>query len=523
MDRKIVYPSAIPLDVDILQPQQDAMVAVGYALQASYGGNTVFVGLACAPTAPSSMSVTVGPGAVISANVVETTPFGSLLADTTDPLIKMGINTTSNTFTLTAPTTAGQSQNYLIQCSFSEADDTPATLVYFNSLNPTQPYSGPSNSGTPQNTRRAQRANLQIKVGVPANTGTQITPPVDSGWNGLYIITVAYGQTSITGTSISTYPSAPFLAAFLSSHHGGVPGQAPQINLASEVQGILPTANLPPAVGFNLVYAGNPNGYVAGTAAIGSSPPSMCWDTVHDEWWTCVTTGSTTTAFWSSVQNSKNSQLFTGSGTYVVPPGVTVVKATVVGGGGGGGGIGAVSTTTMAAAPGGNGGCLGVGYYNVSPGQNITVTIGTGGAGGAAGGTAYGTNGGASSFGTYLSAPGGAGASGMSTPITGTVNISFTLAPVASTLTPSGALVGVAETQGGAPLGNGIGNIISGGGGTGIYGGSGGSPVIGSNTAAVGAAGKTAGGGGSGAAGGGVAGAAKAGGAGAAGIVLVEW
>lgn len=221
------------------------MIAIGYMLLASFGNNTVVVGLACNPTAPASMQVSVGPGAIVSPNVIETTPFGSLPADTTDALVKMGINIASTLYTLTAPTTAGQSQNYLVQVSFSEADDTPATLTYYNSLNPAQPFTGPANSGTPQNTRRAQRANLQIVVGTPANTGSQVTPPVSSGWVGLYVISVAYGATAITAQNVSAYPNAPFLAAFLSSHHGGIPGQAPKINLASEVQGILALANLP--------------------------------------------------------------------------------------------------------------------------------------------------------------------------------------------------------------------------------------------------------------------------------------
>lgn len=316
MDRTIVYPSAVPLDSDILQPQQDAMIAIGYALQAHTGKNTVFVGLACAPTAPASMSVTVSPGAVIAPNVVETTPFGSISADTTDPLIKMGINIVSSSFTMTAPTVSGQSQNYLIQGTFSEADDTPSTLVYFNSLNPSQPYSGPANTGTPQNTRRAQRVNLLLKVGVPANTGSQITPSVDAGWSGLYVITVTYGQSAITSTSITTYPGAPFLSAFLSSHHGGVPGQAPQINLATEVQGVLSPANLPSALGSTLVYAGNPNGYVAGSAASGNTPPVLCWDTTDRQWWTCTSSGTAATAVWIT-PNIARQRLTTATTLYV--------------------------------------------------------------------------------------------------------------------------------------------------------------------------------------------------------------
>lgn len=248
MDRSIVYAGTIPLDTDILLPQQNTMVALGYLMQALYSTNTVFVGLPCNPTAPASMTVNVAAGAIITQSVIEQTQYGSLVADTTDPLIKMGINIASTPFTLIAPTTSGQSQAYLIQASFSEGDDNPATLTYFNSLNPQQSFSGPNNSGTPQNTRRSQRVSLQLKAGTPATTGSQTTPPVDSGWFGLYVITVSYGQTSVSAASIAIYPGAPFLSAFLHSHHTGLPGNAPKIDLTSEVSGILPIANLPPTV-----------------------------------------------------------------------------------------------------------------------------------------------------------------------------------------------------------------------------------------------------------------------------------
>lgn len=402
MDRPIVYPQAIPTDADVLLAAQDTMIAIGYALQASFGQNSVVVGLNCTQTSPASMQVTVGPGAIITPSVIDATPYGSISADTVDPLIKMGINTNPTPFTLTSPVVSGQSQNYLIQVSFAEADDLPTTLTYYNSLNPSQSFSGPNNSGTPQNTRRAQRANLQLKVGTPANTGTQITPPVDAGWIGIWVITVSFGQTSVTASAISSVPNAPFLAPFLASHHGGVPGQAPKINLATEVSGVLSPVNLPPASASFLTFSGNPNGHVAGTAGTNSAPPTMCWDLVDDLWWTCVTTGSTSTAVWASSLNSKSIQAFTSGGTFVVPPGVTRIRGRVLGGGGGASGR---SSGTAFGGAGGGGGGYSEGYFNVTPGASIAVTVGAGGAGGAAG--ASGTAGGTSSLGALCSATGG--------------------------------------------------------------------------------------------------------------------
>ena len=51
-------------------------------------------------------------------------------------------------------------------------------------------------------------------------------------------------------------------------------------------------------------YAGNPNGSVAGNAAVvGASAPSLVWDTANQIFWTCVTTGTTSTAVWIAATN----------------------------------------------------------------------------------------------------------------------------------------------------------------------------------------------------------------------------
>lgn len=105
----------------------------------------------------------------------------------------------------------------------------------------------------------------------------------------------------------------------------------------------------------------------------------------------------------SEIGGGMKYQIFTASGTFTVPSGVTNVKVTLIGGGGGGGGSDNVNY-------GGGGGGGGV-YYrqsvNVTPGSNISVTIGSGGSGG--GNNQNGSSGGTSSFGSYLSSTGGAG------------------------------------------------------------------------------------------------------------------
>jgi hypothetical protein len=211
MDRQIVYPASIPLDTDFLSANRDVLVAIGSLTQAVLGTGTIVDGLACTPTAPASLSVSVGGGSITQLGALDSTTYGSLPADTTDQIVKMGINLQATSFTLSAPATSGESIVYLIEATFSETDATPVVLPYVNAANPAQPYSGPANSGVAQNTQRIERVQLQLKAGAAANTGTASAPAIDSGWWGLYLITVNNGQSTITAADIAVHPASPFV------------------------------------------------------------------------------------------------------------------------------------------------------------------------------------------------------------------------------------------------------------------------------------------------------------------------
>jgi hypothetical protein len=124
---------------------------------------------------------------------------------------------------------------------------------------------------------------------------------------------------------------------------------------------------------------------------------------------TGVTFNDTTTQ--ATAYIGHRGQVFTSSGTFTVPTGVSSIKVTVVGGGGGGGvGIDG-SYGGPAGGPGGNGGGGGTsfGYVAVTPGASYAVVVGSGGNGSNSG---TGGSGGTSSFGsTLLTASGGAGGS----------------------------------------------------------------------------------------------------------------
>jgi hypothetical protein len=87
-----------------------------------------------------------------------------------------------------------------------------------------------------------------------------------------------------------------------------------------------------------------------------------------------------------------NMEVFTSSGTFTVPAGITKVKVTVVGGGGGGG-------TTVSGSGGGGGGTAIKVVTGLTPGGTVTVTVGGGGA--------LANSGGTSSFDAFCSATGG--------------------------------------------------------------------------------------------------------------------
>lgn len=238
-------------------------------------------------------------------------------------------------------------------------------------------------------------------------------------------------------------------------------------------------------------------------------------------------------------------QVFTSSGTFTVPTGITAVKVTVIGGGGGGGGYS--SGTTIVATAGGGGGGVAVKFITgLTPGGTVSVTVGTGGAGGTSG---TGTAGGTSSFGASASATGGAGGAGNNTGAptanssggagsSGDINITGGRGLGFSSLVNVTCVDFRVSGAGGGSLGqdSSIQVALSGyvgstalapSGGAGYVGGAGGLGVISPAGVTLGAVGNAATGYGNGGSGGirsyGGTASSAVGGAGSAGIVIVEW
>ena len=109
-------------------------------------------------------------------------------------------------------------------------------------------------------------------------------------------------------------------------------------------------------------------------------------------------------------------QVFTSSGTWNRPSGITKVKVIVTGGGGGGGGGG----PTWNHGQGGGAGGTAIEFIDVSSTASVTVTVGNAGPG--ANWNSDATNGGTSSFGSFCSATGGRGGKRAGTNMYGTHN-----------------------------------------------------------------------------------------------------
>jgi hypothetical protein len=226
MDRSIVYPQEQGRSTDFLFAQRAAMIGLSKLAAALLGASTCVNGLACTATSPASLDVNIAQGEIYSMADVDASSYGVLPADTSDIILKQGISMATTTLACPAPATTGYSINYLIEAIYQDSDTNNVVLPYFNSANPSQPFTGQSNSGAPQPTQRQGLCVLAVKAGAAAPSGTQTTPAPDAGYTGLWVVTVANGQTAIASGNIAQYPGAPFLTVNLGNILTGLPGYA---------------------------------------------------------------------------------------------------------------------------------------------------------------------------------------------------------------------------------------------------------------------------------------------------------
>ena len=214
MDRPLVYYGQVPRALDLASGPQLAMVGIGKLAESVLGTPVAVSGFTLAQTTIPSLSANLGAGVIYQTENLEASAVGPLTTDT-HTIVKQGILLDPVTLTFTPPGTVGYSQNFLVQVQYQDVDTGSVVLPYANPTPGGPVYNGPGNAGTANNTIRKGAAVAQVKAGTAASTGTQTTPTPDAGWSGLFVVTLAYGGTTVTAPNIATYSGAPFIPATL--------------------------------------------------------------------------------------------------------------------------------------------------------------------------------------------------------------------------------------------------------------------------------------------------------------------
>lgn len=340
-NRSILYDEEQPDPFDFLWQYKDFLAAIG-AIELDLAGQTttMVTGFAPTPTGPASLTINLTAGRIYQQSVLDSTSYGALASDSTI-VQQQGVAPAQSVTLSTAGLTSGQSMWALVQAQFSQVDvirtgdPTGGVLNFWNAANPTQPFQGPNNDGSSQPTERKATVSIEVIYGSPASTGSEVPPNPTSGWVPLYLIDLAFAQTTIVSGQIlvagpsvgsnvpNNYPGAPFLAGLLNQHHKGTAGQAPQIDLTAEVKNILPLLNLLVSstsgggIPIAKLNAGNPNGNVAGNFNVNGAL-DFCVDTTNKLLYFCSATGTSSTAVWTSVAGATTSIFAGGTATGTV-------------------------------------------------------------------------------------------------------------------------------------------------------------------------------------------------------------
>jgi hypothetical protein len=414
MNRRIIYTGPIVTSLDAAQAQQFSMVGLGFLIEATMGAAAGCFGLAATATSPASMSINIGRGGLWQTTVVdETAPGTDAIQDATDPLVKMGINLGATAIAFVAPPTSGQSQDFLIQGQMLEQDGTPLVLNYYNSGNPSQPLAGPANSGSAQNTIRAQVVSLEVVAGAPASTGSQTVPSVTTGWVPLYVVTLANGATTVTTGNVAIHPNAPFVDP-LGIGKGIASGRMVRIpQLISSNQTYTPPSNVS-TVKVTIVGGGGGGGGAGGqgassaAAAAGGSAGAYCesfYTAAQLAGGVAITIGAAGVGGGAGSNPGTNGSTSTFGSLMTAP-------------GGQGGGFGVSTSSFSLSTPGGSSGePTGYNQYGThgeagSNGYVFNASANYYGAGGQGGSGLYGSGGGPSGADTAGANGGGHGAGG---------------------------------------------------------------------------------------------------------------
>ncbi len=322
-DKLLIYSDEGIRSWDHLQAANDSVVGIARATQLLLGGApTVGFGFGASVQTVPNMTINIAAGQILTFAPVDYSNNAAFPADTRMILHSGYADEQTLTFNNSA-LTAGQSQCFLVQAVFAQqdiirvGDPDNGVLPFVNSANLLEPFAGPNNNSGTLPTLRNGFANVQIIAGSISSSGSPTVPAPTTGAIGLWVVTLHFGDITITSGMLSQYPNSPIIAGLLNSHHSGGAGQAPKIDVTKEITGIVPFPNLPvsnpspAAVGGVVVVAGaiaivyqinvNPNGNLAGR--VHDRALNLTTGTEY----VCTTTGTsngaggTTQAVWTPV------------------------------------------------------------------------------------------------------------------------------------------------------------------------------------------------------------------------------
>ena len=234
-------------------------------------------------------------------------------------LFQYAAGTTTKLATYTDSTGATQNTNPIIlnsrgECNLWLAQSIPYKLVLSPSTDsdpPSTPFwtvdnvtsvpSGNTVNSVPVtvvtigSTYSVQLLDYVVVVNKASGSATAVTLP--SGPNQGRAVVIKDGKGDAATNNITVTPASGNIdgasSYVIRTNHGGI------IAVYDGTQWELESFDAQSANAF--VYAGNPNGYVAGNAGTaGALPPDMCWDTTNGQWWICTTTGNAAAAVWST-------------------------------------------------------------------------------------------------------------------------------------------------------------------------------------------------------------------------------
>lgn len=211
MTRRITYFNQLANSLFANEDEQNRMIEDSALAQAILGITTQITGFNCIPNSPADLTVIVEGGTIFKMLETDATAFGSggsQLPVDTNQILKYGVSTNNTTLNITPPGTIGYSRNDLVQIDLVEADADPETVAFWNGVTGNTPNNPITQT---LNVLRETNPVITVKQGTAAPTGTQTTPSPDSGKAGVWVITTADGQTTITSGDIVQYSGAPFV------------------------------------------------------------------------------------------------------------------------------------------------------------------------------------------------------------------------------------------------------------------------------------------------------------------------